>query len=102
MGKIRINNVAYCDDLILISLGSQMRGLINICEEYGKMRKINYNPKKSVFIKVGNEKTSNFDMRFKINNENVPEVQEFKYSGLNINNKLYFNKTILEWSKCWL
>jgi hypothetical protein len=35
-------------------------------------------------------------MRFKINNENIPEVQEFKYLGLNINNKLDFNKTILE------
>jgi hypothetical protein len=97
VGNHRINNISYCDDLILISpIGKQLQQLINICQEYGQEWKINFNPNKSIYMKFGNEKVGTIKQELKLNNEIIPETTQFKYLGLMINNKLDFNQTIIE------
>ena len=97
IGDIRINNIAYCDDLILISpIGKQLQQLIELCEKYGTNWKINFNSKKSVIMVFGREKINNLKFDFKLNDTVINEQDEFKYLGISINNKLDFNKSILE------
>ena len=44
---------------------------------------------------IGN-KMINFNMKMKVGKEHIPEVNTFKYLGLNINNKMDFNQTFIE------
>ena len=89
----RINNInvciiSYCDDIIIMSPSfKQAQELLNICNEYTNSWKIVFNANKSKLLKfyefIRND--------FVINKTSLPEVDEIKYLGVQINNKLDFN-----------
>ena len=90
----RINNInvciiSYCDDIIIMSPSFiQAQKLLNICNEYANSWKIVFNANKSKLLKF-NELIRNKN-DFVINKTSIPEVEEIKYLGVQINNKLDF------------
>ena len=94
--KFIINNqrfntsiIVYADDIILISpVDSQLQQLLDLCTNYGKKWLIKFNPKKSNIVSFGK---SIVERNFILNNSSLTEVNEIKYLGYIINNKLNSN-----------
>jgi hypothetical protein len=100
--EIVINILLYADDIVLISETKRdMQRLIDITENFGKIREIKFNPDKTNFLsvnghcKIKNKKYENDLALLKMDNNIIDEVVELKYLGSYINNKL-MNKTHLD------
>ncbi len=102
IGSIRINLLLYADDIVLISeTKREMQYLIDIVEQFGKIREIKFNPDKTNFLSVNGHcniriaKYTN-DLNFiRMDNNIIEEVNQLKYLGSYINNNL-LNKAHLE------
>ena len=80
VGGVNINNIRYADDTVLIADSEEkLQNLVNAVnrksEEYG----LRINKKKTETLVIA--KTGNPTCNIKINNENIKQVDSFKYLG---------------------
>ena len=81
--------VSYCDNILLLGCTTtQFEILLDNCEEYAKAWKMEFNPKKSVYMEI--DKYKNKDS-IKMLDIIIPEVSEFIYLGLPIGDKVAKN-----------
>ena len=79
-----INNIAYADDMSLLSPSPKgLQKLIDICEEYGKKYNIIFNPKKSMCMCfVGKSLKIDHIITLIINGNFLQFVHKAKYLGV--------------------
>ena len=94
---MNVSVVSYCDDILLLGCTTaQLEILLDNCQEYAKAWKMEFNPKKSVYMEIGKYKNKNI---IKMSGIVIPEVSEFIYLGLPIGDKLAKN-SFLENKMC--
>ena len=85
--NVKIPIMGFCDDTVLMAtLISQLKILIEECEKYSKKWLLKYNVKKSVIINCSGNITKDEDINIKMNEVRIPVVAACKYLGLIINN----------------
>ena len=85
---LNLSVIAYCDDLILLSpIPLHLQKLLNECQEYSKVWKIKFNPKKSlVYCESGGDPISK--ELFKLCGSTLERRSSFVYLGLPIGDSL--------------
>ncbi|XP_039747896.1 uncharacterized protein LOC120625053 [Pararge aegeria] len=80
---IRMNNLSYADDMVLLSPSvGGLKRLLQLCEEYAEMNGLSYNAKKSEFLVFrGKNKLSSFKPKIQLCGNPLKQVTEFKYLG---------------------
>jgi len=82
--------LVYADDILLISPNDyQLQKLLDICEKYGEMWRIKFNPLKSNIIEFGIQFFDNSE--FYLNKRIIPKVDMLKYLGVYLNKNLDFD-----------
>ncbi len=85
IGRTNVSVVSYCDDILLLGCTTkQLESLLDSCQKYAKQWKMEFNPKKSVYMEIGKFKNNN---TIKMAGIIIPEVNEFIYLGLPIGDK---------------
>ena len=93
--EVSIPIIVYADDIILISpVDAHLQKLLDICNNYSHMWLIKFNPSKSHILQFGEPLFANY--RFSLNNIPIEITDKIKYLGIEINNKLDFDKTTME------
>lgn len=88
--------LAFCDDIILMSNAqSELQTILNECSTFSYNWNYKFNPRKSYIMNCSKNYISNEDIKITLNNEYLNVVDEIKYLGLYINNKLDYDKFIL-------
>jgi hypothetical protein len=86
IGNVNTSILCYCDDLnLLCSSEIQLQQLLNVCNEFGKMWKIKFNPKKSNYMSFG--KTLVINPNFTINDELLKKKENIKILGFEFSSK---------------
>ena len=101
IGSVKINNLMYADDLVILAPSkSGLQSLINCCEAYGETHDIKYNSIKSVIMvfKCGLLKKVSHGT-FLLNNEVIKVVSECKYLGHILDDSGSDNKDIIRQMK---
>ena len=82
-GSIKLNNIAYADDLTLLSTtGRGLQKLLDICECYARKWRFSYNASKSQFIIFSNNKrTLNTHSSMSLGGSVIPQLQEVELLG---------------------
>jgi len=89
LGKNNVSVVSYCDDILLLGCTTtQLDILLDNCQEYAMDWKMEFNPKKSVYMEIGKYKNKNI---IKMSGIRIPEVSDFIYLGLPIGDTLAKN-----------
>ena len=89
LGKNNVSVVSYCDDILLLGCTTtQSEILLDNCQEYAMDWKMEFNPKKSVYMEIGKYKNKNI---IKMSGIRIPEVSDFIYLGLPIGDTLAIN-----------
>ena len=87
--------IVYAHDIILSTpVDSHLQKLLDICDEYSKKWKLNFNASKSKIVEFGKQFFN--DSSFTINNQTIPKSDNFTYLGVNINKNLDFNKEAIK------
>jgi len=87
LGKNNVSVVSYCDDILLLGCTTtQLEIFLDNCQEHAMDCKMEFNPKKSVYMEIG--KCKNI---IKMPGIRIPEVSDFMYLGLPIGNVLAKN-----------
>ena len=83
MGNIIINHLLYADDIVLLSPSSiGLKILLGVCEKFGENNDILFNASKSAVMLFKSKFMSNFKIpSFKLNNNFIESVDNFKYLG---------------------
>ena len=91
----------FADDLVLLSPSTRgLSVLLSECHKYGIECDIIFNPKKSAVMFIKPDYMENTRMPiFRINNENIEEVEKYKYLGHIMSNTLSDNSDILRQRK---
>ena len=89
--------IAYCDDIILMAGNiTHMKQLIEICVNYARKWKIEFNPKKSCCLNLGGFDKKSADFQFKLDGIEIPNVSSFQYLGLPIGSEEATNEFLDE------
>ena len=89
LGNSNVSVVSYCDDILLLGCTTtQLEILLNNCQEYAMDWKMEFNPRKSVYMEIGKYKNKNI---IKMSDIIIPEVSDFVYLGLPIGDMLAKN-----------
>jgi len=96
-GKKLVNHVMYADDLVILSPSSSgLQKLLLICEEFGSLHDIKFNPSKSMLMIFRSKCFKGVPVpQFIINQNNIQEVTQVKYLGHILNNQLTDDDDIL-------
>ena len=93
--ELNVSIIVYADGILLISpVDSHLQYLLHICESYGNLWRIKFNPKKSNIIEFGPQFFPN--NKFYINGTLLPKTDKIKYLGVEIDSKLNFDLTATE------
>ena len=85
----------YADDMILLSpLDCHLQDLLNICSNYDKLWRLKFNTAKSNTIEFGPQLFTKSE--FYLENKTLCKTNKIKYLGVEINNKLDFDKLAIE------
>ncbi|CAF0945202.1 unnamed protein product [Brachionus calyciflorus] len=97
LGKVKLDVIAYADDLLLISDTKKgMQELLKIVEEYGCDFEMKFNPEKTTFL-IFNQKFTRtakdrkediWQAQLVLQNEEITRVNSIKYLGVYINDDL--------------
>lgn len=83
LGGIRINNISYADDMVLLGPSvSAVRKMLSVCEAYAERHGLRYNAKKSEFMifKSGKREPTHVPPIL-LNGKELNRVRFFKYLG---------------------
>ena len=96
--KLNVSIIVYADDIILISsIDSHLQKLLDLCSNFSKLWRLNFNSNKSNIVEFGKQffKNSIFFLDEKI----IPKTNNIIYLGVLIDNKFDFNgNTIVKFS----
>ena len=101
IGEMIINHIMFADDLVLVSPSTRgLSMLLAECQKYGIECDIIFNPKKSAVMFVKPDYMLDIKMPvFKINDECIEEVEQYKYLGHIMCNTLSDDMDILRQRK---
>ena len=89
IGSINTSIVGYCDDIVLLSPTKyNLQILLNMCGEFGRLWRINFNPTKSVII-FQNWSKNDESRDFYLNGIKVQKVHSLVYLGLPIGDHVF-------------
>ena len=93
--KVNVSIIVYADDIILLSsIDSHLQKLLNICNNYSKIWRLNFNSNKSNIVEFGKQFFKN--SKFYLNDKIIPKTDKITYLGVIIDNKLDFNANTIE------
>ena len=82
--------IGYCDDILIISPSDYQKNyLLEICDNYAKKWKMEFNPAKSNYTCFGDKIISD---GIQMNGTNIPYNENFVYLGLAIGTNEYKKK----------
>ena len=91
MGNIRIAALGFADDVVLISDSKQnMQKLLDICESWGTKNRMAFNMSKCKAMVFNRPPRTIFGL-FKMRNQHIKVVKEFKYLGITLSTKRLTN-----------
>ena len=94
IGTTNVSVVSYCDDILLLSnTTTDLEILLNKCQDYAKLWKMEFNPNKSVYMELGKYKNNNI---IRMGGVIIPEVKSFIYLGLPVGGSLAKNEFLEE------
>ena len=93
VGSMKINILMYADDILLLSKSRlDMQQNLDACHTYFSKWKLELNTKKTKILIFNARKDSEY--KFHFGNEEITIVNEYKYLGVLINNKMSFKGTV--------
>lgn len=90
VGGVRVNNLSYADDMVLLSPSARgLRELLAVCESYSASHGLTYNVKKCEYIifKSAGKSPEN-TLNIQLNKIDVKRVSQCKYLGHWLNDEL--------------
>ena len=90
MGEMIINHLLYADDIVLISPSSiGLKNLLSVCAKFGETHDVIFNACKSAVMVFKSKWMCNFNTpSFKLNDNFIDNVKDFKYLGYFITDNL--------------
>ena len=92
IGKLRINNLFYADDLLLLAMDElELNSLLLITENYGLKYEIKFNHDKTMFMILGmnkNQEILNKTINIRFQGELIERVKEMRFLGSIITDNL--------------
>jgi hypothetical protein len=97
VGGCNLSIIAYCDDIMLLSPSyGQSIKLLEICFDFAKKWKMDFNPNKSVCLTLGTEQKESLE----VNGNRICNVEGFEYLGLPLGKNSFILEFIEEkWKK---
>ena len=87
---INVSIIVYADDILIMCPRSKhFQIILDMCADYGKKWLIKFNPLKSKIIEFGKQIIKNNS--FKMNDNELPIVEEIEYLGVILNRNLKFD-----------
>ena len=92
LDSINYSILSYCDDIILLSTSlRQAQNMVDTCSKYGKKWNLTFNEKKSNILHTGKKIYNNSQIKINLNNKMLNVVENLKYLGLNLTEKMNFD-----------
>jgi hypothetical protein len=87
--------LGFCDDILLMSMIlADLQKFLNICTQFSTCWNYNFNAKKSMVLNCAKDHVDNKEIELYLNKEKLKIVDEIKYLGMFINNKLSYDESI--------
>ena len=88
IGDQQIAIILYADDIILLSTEKdKIQRALKICENYGTVNEIKFNPEKTQQITFGNKKNRNKLIELEMYSKKLENTRKIKYLGVIINSE---------------
>ena len=83
IGNIKINNMLYADDIVLISeRPNELNALLKMTTDYGHEYEVKFNPDKTNFMIAGDSVNFSQDIKIVFDDKEIERVKELKYLGV--------------------
>lgn len=93
IGESPIGIIMYADDLTLIADSAPvLQALLDVAGKQGRADDVKFNAKKSVVMVFNGEKASSEELKFKLNDTDIPISNETRYLGYQLSNNATENE----------